>query len=138
MKRQVKLRPSPAITDEQSDAEDVEEVRGIWREKDKIFISTTLPSLELERTFINYSFFRYNSYFIREQPLYLFDDSCRIAGYDCHRRNIFSYHATGSHYRSIANPYTWKYGRIYANPNIVLNHKRNHTVVEVKWLFLVL
>jgi len=36
----------------------------------KIFISTTLPSLELERTFINYSFFRYNSYFIREQPLY--------------------------------------------------------------------
>ena len=29
----------------------------------KIFISTTLPSLELERTFINYSF-------IREQPLY--------------------------------------------------------------------
>ena len=29
MKRQVKLRPSPAITDEQSDAEDVEEVRGI-------------------------------------------------------------------------------------------------------------
>ena len=27
--RQVKLRPSPAITDEQSDAEDVEEVRGI-------------------------------------------------------------------------------------------------------------
>ncbi|MCD8228882.1 MAG: hypothetical protein LUD70_16870 [Bacteroides ovatus] len=33
MKRQVKLRPSPAITNEQSDAEDVEEVRGIWREK---------------------------------------------------------------------------------------------------------
>jgi len=29
MKKQVKLRPSPAITDEQSDAEDVEEVRGI-------------------------------------------------------------------------------------------------------------
>jgi len=29
MKRQVKLRSSPAITDEQSDAEDVEEVRGI-------------------------------------------------------------------------------------------------------------
>ena len=29
MKRQVKLRPSPAITDEQSDAEDVEEVRGV-------------------------------------------------------------------------------------------------------------
>ena len=27
MKRQVKLRPSPAITDEQSDAEDVEEVK---------------------------------------------------------------------------------------------------------------
>ena len=26
MKRQVKLRPSPAITDEQSDAEDVEAV----------------------------------------------------------------------------------------------------------------
>ena len=70
MKRQVKLRPSPAITDEQSDAEDVEEVRGILREKDKIFISTTLPSLELERTFINYSFFRYNSYLIRKQLLY--------------------------------------------------------------------
>ena len=27
MKRQVKLRPSPAITDEQIDAEDVEEVK---------------------------------------------------------------------------------------------------------------
>ena len=35
----------------------------------KIFISTTLPSLELERTFINYSFFRYNSYFIRYYSL---------------------------------------------------------------------
>ena len=57
----------------------------------KIFISTTLPSLELERTFINYSFFRYIPYFIRGAAIilfacfYLFDDSCRIAGYDCHR-----------------------------------------------------
>ena len=129
MKRQVKLRPSPAITDEQSDAEDVEEVRGIWREKDKIFISTTLPSLELERTFINYSFFRYNSYLIRKQPLYY----SLVSIFLMIRAGL-----PATIVIAIANPYTWKYGRIYANPNIVLNHKRNHTVVEVKWLFLVL
>jgi len=39
-------------------------------------------------------------YGIRE---YLFDDPCRIAGHNCHGRNILCHHTTGSNNGSVTN-----------------------------------
>ena len=49
-------------------------------------------------------------YGIRKYP---FDDPCRIAGHNCHSRNILCYHTTSSHNGSVTNLNARQYRGIY-------------------------
>ena len=55
-------------------------------------------------------------YGIRKYP---FDDPCRIAGLNCHSRNILCHHTTSSHNGSVTNLNARQYRGIYTYPNLI-------------------
>ncbi len=49
------------------------------------------------------------------------DDSCRIAGYDCHGRHILCHDRVGTDYAAVAEGDTGENSGVDAEPNLVLD-----------------